>query len=78
MSIAQSFIPELDHEAELTRKVLSRLPADKFEWTPHAKSMTVRRLATHISMIPSWGTMTLATESFDVSPPERRPMSRPN
>jgi len=77
MSIAQSLIPELQHEVALTRKALERLPADKYEWAPHPKSMTVRQLASHIATIPTWGTMTLSTESFDISPPGAPPYVAP-
>jgi uncharacterized damage-inducible protein DinB len=69
MPISEAMIPELDHEAGLTRKVLERLPADKWDWTPHPKSMSIRQLASHIATIPHWGAVTLATESFDINPP---------
>lgn len=69
MPIAQTMIAELDHEAAITRKTLERVPPDKFEWAPHPKSFNMRRLSSHLATIPSWGAMTLATESLDINPP---------
>ena len=52
MSIAASLIPELDQEASVTRRVLERVPADKLEWQPHPKSMTLGQLALHVAGTP--------------------------
>jgi uncharacterized damage-inducible protein DinB len=49
---AQSLIAELDAEARITRRVLERLPADRFDWQPHPKSMTAGQLAQHIAATP--------------------------
>lgn len=65
MSLIQIFLKELDAEAITTRKMLSRIPDDKYNWQPHPKSMTVQRLATHIAELPSWITMTLTTSELD-------------
>ena len=61
----QMFLKELDMEATTTRKMLSRIPDDKYDWQPHPKSMTIRRLATHVAELPSWITMTLTTSELD-------------
>ena len=45
---------ELEFEATTTRKMLERVPADKFDWQPHPKSMTLKRLATHVAELPGW------------------------
>ena len=51
--ITQSFLQELEMEMPNTRKSLERIP-DKFDWSPHKKSMTVGRLAQHLAEIPDW------------------------
>ncbi len=61
----QSLLKELEEEAQTTRKMLSRIPEDKYDWQPHPKSMTVRRLATHLAELPGWITMTLNTNELD-------------
>lgn len=65
MSLVPLFLKEMDREAATTRKMLSRIPDDKYNWKPHEKSMTVRRLATHIAELPGWITMVLTTDSLD-------------
>ena len=44
MSIRDALLPEFDHEIGTTRKLLERVPEDKWDWTPHEKSMKWRRL----------------------------------
>ena len=73
MSLIQMFLKELDMESKTTRKMLSRVPDDKFDWQPHPKSMTIRRLATHIAELPSWITMTLTTSELDFATSPYKP-----
>lgn len=61
----QMLLKEMDKEAVATRNMLERVPNDKYDWKPHEKSMTIRRLATHIAELPSWVTMTLTTSELD-------------
>lgn len=56
---------ELEAEAVTTRKMLARVPTGKFSWQPHPKSMTIKRLATHIAELPTWIGMTLETDELD-------------
>jgi uncharacterized damage-inducible protein DinB len=65
MSLIQIFSKELEQEAQTTRKMLERIPNDKYDWQPHPKSMTIRKLATHIAELPSWIGMTLDTSELD-------------
>src|SRR6188768_4277664 len=70
MTQLEALTQELEREAITTRKMLSAVPSDKFEWQPHPKSMTVKRLATHIAELPTWIGMTLTTDELDF---ERNP-----
>ena len=49
MPIAQSLLPEFDHEMQSTRKLLECVPDGKFGYKPHEKSMT---LGADISELP--------------------------
>ncbi|MBZ5514414.1 MAG: DinB family protein [Acidobacteriia bacterium] len=69
MKLSESLLPELEHEAANTRKVLERVPEAKLAWKPHAKSFTMAALATHLAMIPGWGAFTLEQDSFDLEAP---------
>ncbi|HWB82649.1 MAG TPA: DinB family protein [Bryobacteraceae bacterium] len=73
MPIAESLLPEFDHEMANTRKVLERCPEDKFGWKPHAKSYSMGALATHIADMAGWAADTMNKDSFDVAPPGAPP-----
>jgi uncharacterized damage-inducible protein DinB len=68
MALNAALLPEFDQEMAGIRKSLERVPDDKFDWKPHAKSMTLRQLAVHLAYFPSWMTMTLDKASFDYAP----------
>lgn len=65
MDMIKTFLKELEEEALTTRKMLAIVPADKFDWQPHPKSMTVKTLATHIAELPTWVTLAVTTEELD-------------
>lgn len=62
----QAFIGEFEHEAKSTRRMLERVPEDKWDWKPHEKSMTMRQLTTHIAEMPGWMPMMLTTKELDM------------
>src|SRR5215510_2096637 len=72
MPLNQTILPEFDHEMSNTRKSLERVPEGKFDWKPHAKSMTLGGLATHLSTINHWLEAIIGQDSFDVgkAPPQ--------
>ncbi|HEY0873511.1 MAG TPA: DinB family protein [Vicinamibacterales bacterium] len=67
MSIAESLLPEYDHELATTRRVLERVPESEFAWKPHAKSMSLGQLAGHVANLPWWLSMTLAAPFYDLN-----------
>jgi uncharacterized damage-inducible protein DinB len=66
MAIKDALLPEFDHEMQVTRKVLARVPDGKFDWQPHDKSMSFGRLAGHVAEIPGWVKETLTRDSVDI------------
>lgn len=52
MTLADTFLMELDQEAKTTRRVLERVPGDKLAWKPHPKSYSLGQLALHIAAMP--------------------------
>jgi uncharacterized damage-inducible protein DinB len=52
MTIIESMIQELEQEAQTTRRVLERVPADRLAWKPHDKSMSLGQLAMHVATTP--------------------------
>ncbi len=77
MSTIQMLLKEMENEAATTRKMLERVPDDKFNWKPHEKSMTIEHLTTHIAELPTWVSMVLDTSELDfaASPYKRKNIS---
>ena len=66
MSIAESFLPEYDHELATTRRLLERVPEAEFGWKPHEKSMTLGQLAGHVANMPFWLSAAMNAPFYDV------------
>lgn len=73
MTQIASFQKELEKEALVTRKMLALVPAAKFDWKPHPKSMPMMNLATHIAELPTWIGMVLNTDELDFNAGEYKP-----
>jgi uncharacterized damage-inducible protein DinB len=66
MTIAELLQPEFDQEMTATRRVLERVPEDKFAWKPHAKSSSMGDLASHVVNMLSWTVDTMDKTEFDL------------
>jgi uncharacterized damage-inducible protein DinB len=66
MAIVDSLLPEFEREMATTRALLARVPDDRFDWKPHAKSMSMGALASHITEMASWGEV-IARPEFEVT-----------
>ena len=66
MTIAELLQPEFDQEMTSTRRVLERVPEDKFAWKPHAKSFSMGDLASHITNMLLWTVDTMDKTEFDL------------
>jgi uncharacterized damage-inducible protein DinB len=53
MATIGEMLQELEREAPTTRRALERVRADKLDWKPHEKSMTLGVLAMHVATIPA-------------------------
>lgn len=76
MAIAETLLPEFDREMGLTRRILERIPDGQFAWQPHAKSMTLGRLAEHLAELPGWATVSILQDGIDMAtgrPPDYVP-----
>lgn len=75
MSLGKTLAAELQYEALSTRKMLQRVPDEKFDWQPHEKSMTLGQLATHLAEVPLWVRPTLMQDELDFSKNIRQPLN---
>lgn len=67
MDYQKDLIAEFDREAEKTRKMLEAIPADAdFHFQPHPKSMSLGRLAGHLTEFAGeWAQSTLTQDKIE-------------
>jgi uncharacterized damage-inducible protein DinB len=68
MRLKEFLSAELDREVERSRRALEEIPAGKYDWKPHDKSMILGHLAMMVATIPSWIVMELKQDELDVAP----------
>jgi uncharacterized damage-inducible protein DinB len=78
MKISDSLLPEFDHEVGTTRKLLERVPEDKWDWAPHEKSMKLGRLACHVAELPYFATSAAKSDSMDFAKGEYKAVEATN
>jgi uncharacterized damage-inducible protein DinB len=78
MNRINTFLKEMEEEALTTRKMLERVPIEQFDWQPHVKSMTLKRLATHVAELPSWIAMAINTDELNFADNTYQPVEIEN
>ena len=73
MTMIELLTKEFEHEAQVTRKHLERLPSGKLDWRPHEKSFTARGLASHIVDCLSWADSIFNQDELEVDPAAYKP-----
>lgn len=74
MDIIQLLLKEIDAESATTRKMLQRVPTERWDWKPHEKSMSLKQLSLHVAELPGWVAMALTTTELDFA---AQPYSQP-
>lgn len=70
MQLKDFLLAEMEREIERSRHALKEVPADKYDWKPHEKSMIFGYLANMVATIPTWVTMQVAQDELDIAPAE--------
>jgi uncharacterized damage-inducible protein DinB len=52
--ILDFLLPQIEQEAQITRRVMAAVPEDKADYTPAEKCMTARELVTHMAAVDVW------------------------
>lgn len=65
--LTRPLISELEQEAATTRRVIERVPADRLDFQPHPKAMTLGQLALHVARIPGSFARMGRLDGFDAS-----------
>lgn len=63
---------DLDAELASTRRVLDRLPDERFDWKPHDRSWTLGELATHVTNLLQWQLLIIGQDELDLAVPQPR------
>ena len=69
MNLPELFAAEIVREGAITRRTLERVPEGRDDWKPHERSMPLGYLTRMIAGMPSWLTMIVEQEDFDLNPP---------
>lgn len=73
MKKAEILLAEVKQEAKATRALLEKVPFEKADYKPHEKSMTLKRLATHVAEINGWWKECLTMDVLDFSKGDSKP-----
>lgn len=68
MKLTEFLLAELDREVERSRHALQEVPAGKYDWKPHDRSMIFGYLTNMVATIPSWIVMEVTQDDLDVAP----------
>jgi uncharacterized damage-inducible protein DinB len=67
MNITELMAKEFEAEMNSTRRIMDKVPMDRADYLPHAKSMTVGRLATHVVGLVGWLPSIMSTTELDLA-----------
>jgi uncharacterized damage-inducible protein DinB len=65
--VRQLALGDFEQEIAQTRRVLERVPDDRFGFKPHPKSFSLGHLATHLANLPFWLISILSSDEFDLA-----------
>ncbi len=73
MTFIEFFKKQFIEEGATTRKMLSIVPDDKFDYKPHEKSMVMKSLVSHLADLPGWIHMIFTSNELDFATPYEQP-----
>jgi uncharacterized damage-inducible protein DinB len=78
MTLKEMAFGDLEREITVTRRVLEALPEGQYGWKVHERSMSLGRLALHVTDLPDWIRGTLAADGMDAAAAPRSPAEMPD
>ena len=79
MELTELFLAELEREVPRSRRALEQVPAGKYDWKPHDKSMIFGYLTDMVATMPTWIAMMIKQDELDIAPkdgPKHKPAPR--
>jgi uncharacterized damage-inducible protein DinB len=68
MKLTELLLAELDREVPRSRRALEEVPAGKYDWKPHEKSIIFGSLANMVATMPAWMAMGVTMNELDIAP----------
>ncbi|MBU0697168.1 MAG: DinB family protein [Bacteroidetes bacterium] len=76
--LSELLVKELEQESASSFKMLVLVPGDQLNWQPHPKSMTLGKLAGHVTEIHSWIKFCIEREVMDFGIEKWEPITADN
>ncbi|MBS1932716.1 MAG: DinB family protein [Bacteroidetes bacterium] len=73
MTFIEFFKQQFIQEGATTKKFLTRVPDDQFNFKPHQRSMLMKNLITHLADLPGWIHFTMTTDELDFAKGYQQP-----
>ena len=77
MLLSELLIKEFDGELANTKRVLERVPVDKWDWKPDEKSGSLGWMASHVATLPSFGITMCNTTNYEIEGGARTNVDKP-
>jgi uncharacterized damage-inducible protein DinB len=74
MALNDLLLVEFNEEMKKTRTTLERVPVDKKDFAPHAKSMPLGKLAPHVAQLAGFGVTVLTSPELDFAKGSYKPI----
>ena len=77
MPINEMLIIEFDQELANTKRVLERVPADKWDWKPDEKSGTLGWMSSHVATLPGFAIAIISSNHYEIEGGARTKVDTP-
>jgi uncharacterized damage-inducible protein DinB len=77
MPLSELLINEYDGELANTKRVLERVPVDKWDWKPDAKSGSLGWMASHVATLPGFAIAICDSNNYEIEGGARSNVDKP-
>jgi uncharacterized damage-inducible protein DinB len=77
MPLSELLINEFNGELANTKRVLERVPVDKWDWKPDEKSGSLGWMASHVATLPTFGIAMCHTNNYEIEGGARTNVDKP-
>jgi uncharacterized damage-inducible protein DinB len=77
MPLSELLIHEFDGELANTKRVLERVPAEKWDWKPDEKSGSLGWMSSHVATLPAFAIAMCNTNNYEIEGAARTNVDKP-